>query len=86
MYIAKPQTAASSGETLLHLARNGVGIACLSDFMTKQDRAEGSLVQVLAGATTDVRESIHAVYYRNTQLSQRAQVFVQFLKTKMKSS
>jgi DNA-binding transcriptional LysR family regulator len=75
---------ASSGETLLHLARNGVGIACLSDFMAHADRSEGSLVQVLSNITVDAREAIHAVYYKNTQLSHRASVFIQFMKAKMK--
>ncbi|MNT99804.1 LysR substrate binding domain protein [compost metagenome] len=62
-----------------------MGIACLGDFMTKRDRADGTLVQILTGVTTDMRESIHAVFYRNTQLSPRAKAFVQFLKNKMKS-
>ncbi|WII73920.1 LysR family transcriptional regulator [Bdellovibrio sp. 22V] len=83
-YAVKPTTAASSGETILHLARNGVGIACLSDFMTKVDRDAGTLTQILQGATVDVREAIHAVYYKNTQLSHRAQVFIKFIKSKLK--
>lgn len=83
-YTIKPHTSASSGETILHLARAGVGIACLSDFMTKQDREEGRLVQILKAQTADSRQEIHAVYYKNTQVSQRMTLFVQFLKKKMK--
>ncbi|MFS4459161.1 LysR substrate-binding domain-containing protein [Bdellovibrio sp. HCB2-146] len=83
-YPSKPRTMASSGETLIQLARQGVGIACLSDFMTKKDLAEGTLVQVLKSQTVDHREEIHAVYYKNTQVSQRVTLFIQFLKKKLK--
>ncbi|WP_413943091.1 LysR family transcriptional regulator [Bdellovibrio sp. HCB-162] len=85
-YIAKPKFCASSGETLLQLARSGAGIVCLGDFMTNPDRQNGQLVQVLAGATVDQREQIHAIYYKNTQLSLRADVFIKFLKGKLKSA
>lgn len=85
-YAIKPKTAASSGETLLQLARGGVGIACLSDFMTSKDRDAGKLVQVLVGATVDQREEIHAIYYKNAQLSLRADVFIKFLKAKLKAA
>lgn len=85
-YIAKPKYSASSGETLLRLALNGVGIACLGDFMTKADQQSGKLVQVLAGATVEHREQIHAIYYKNAQLSLRAGVFIKFLKAKLKTA
>jgi Transcriptional regulator len=85
-YIVKPKTAASSGETLLRLAQNGLGIACLGDFMTTQDREAGKLVQVLPGATVDQREQIHAIFYKNVQLSLRADVFIKFLKAKLKTA
>jgi len=75
----KPAIASSSGETLRQLALEGAGIVCLSDFMTRQDRREGRLVQVLARQTRDVRQPIHAVYYRNTALSARIASFVGYL-------
>ncbi len=78
------QSLASSGETILRLTREGAGISCLSDFMTNKDREEGKLVQVLVNQTIDVREPIHAVYYKNAQLSNRMNVFIRFLKGKMK--
>ena len=84
-YPAKPKTRASSGETILQLVRNGMGISCLGDFMTFADREKGLLVPVLTGACVDEREEIHAVYYRNTQLSLRADVFIKFLKSKLKN-
>ena len=74
-----PGLAASSGETLRQLALAGVGMVCLSDFMTAADRASGALVQVLARDTVDVRQPVNAVYYRNTQLSARITSFLDFL-------
>jgi DNA-binding transcriptional LysR family regulator len=78
-----PTVAASSGETLRQLALAGVGIVCLSDFMTETDRASGALVQVLAKDTADVRQPVNAVYYRNTQLSARITSFLDFLSQRM---
>jgi DNA-binding transcriptional LysR family regulator len=78
-----PTVAASSGETLRQLALAGVGIVCLSDFMTEADRVSGALVQVLAKDTVDVRQPVNAVYYRNTQLSARITSFLDFLSQRM---
>ncbi|HBK46686.1 MAG TPA: LysR family transcriptional regulator [Xanthomonadaceae bacterium] len=75
----QPAVASSSGETLRHLALSGAGIVCLSDFMTRQDRQEGRLVQLFARQTLDVRQSINAVYYRNTALSSRITSFVDYV-------
>lgn len=72
----KPTIASSSGETLRHLALSGAGIVCLSDFMTREDRQAGRLVQLFSRQTLDVRQSINAVYYRNTALSSRITSFV----------
>lgn len=74
-----PDIAASSGETLRQLALEGAGIVCLSDFMTAADRAAGNLVQVLMRDTLEVRQPVHAVYYRNTELAPRIRCFVDFL-------
>ena len=75
----EPTVCSSSGETLRQLALDGAGIACLSDFMTVNDRESGHLVQVLARQTQDVRQPIHAVYYRNTAISSRIASFVDYL-------
>ncbi|MEK2688069.1 LysR family transcriptional regulator [Bdellovibrio sp. GT3] len=85
-YPIKPHYAASSGETILHMARNGLGIACLGDFMTIKERQSGDLVPVLQGACVEQKEQIHAVYYKNAQLSLRAGVFIKFLKSKLKNA
>ena len=74
-----PALLASSGETLRQLALQGVGIVCLADFLTAADRAAGDLVQVLPRETLDVRQPVHAVYYRNTQLSARIACFLDFM-------
>jgi DNA-binding transcriptional LysR family regulator len=80
-----PDISASSGETLRQLALQGVGIVCLSDFMTLDDRQRGDLVQVLVRETVDTRQSINAVYYRNTQLATRITCFLDFLASKLAS-
>jgi DNA-binding transcriptional LysR family regulator len=78
-----PALAASSGETLRQLALAGQGIVCLSDFMTRADIAAGRLVKILEQHSTGFRQQIHAVYYRNTQLSQRISCFLEFLQNKL---
>ncbi|BAK78525.1 transcriptional regulator, LysR family [Pseudogulbenkiania sp. NH8B] len=78
-YVITPALSASSGETVRQLALAGQGIACLSDFMTRQDRQCGELVEVLADATIETWQAIHAVYYRNTGLAARIGCFLDFL-------
>lgn len=78
-YRIAPAIRSSSGETLRQLALAGSGIVCLSDFMTARDRRDGTLVQLFAGQTQDVRQPINAVYYRNTAISARIASFVDFL-------
>ncbi|WP_069707126.1 LysR family transcriptional regulator [Burkholderia seminalis] len=75
----EPDVSSSSGETLRQLALEGVGVVCLSDFMTAQDREAGRLVQVLARQTLEVEQPIHAVYYRNTAISSRIASFVDYM-------
>lgn len=74
-----PAVAGSSGETVRALAVSGAGIACLSDFTTDDDRRAGRLVEVLADGTRDVRQQVHAVYYRNSGVSSRIRAFVDHL-------
>ncbi|KRG63807.1 LysR family transcriptional regulator [Stenotrophomonas terrae] len=75
----RPSLAASSGEILHRLALEGVGIVCLSDFLTEAARARGELVQLLPAQTQDTRQPIHAVYYRNTAVSARISSFLDYL-------
>ncbi|MBY5992538.1 LysR family transcriptional regulator [Ferrimonas balearica] len=81
----RPTIAASSGETLRQLALQGQGIACLSHFMVARDLAEGALVPVLAPQQTPQpeREQVSAVYYRNSALAPRIQVFLDFIQPRL---
>lgn len=72
----RPTIASSSGETLRQMALADLGVVCLSDFMTREDRASGRLVQLLPEQTLDVLQPINAVYYRNTALAARITCFV----------
>ena len=71
-----PAIASSSGETLRQLALAGAGIVCLSDFVTLEDRRSGRLVPLFVRQSLDIRQAIHAVYYRNTALSSRISSFL----------
>jgi DNA-binding transcriptional LysR family regulator len=72
----KPTIACSSGEILRQMALSGLGVVCLSDFMTRSDRHSGRLVPLLTKYTLDIRQPINAVYYRNTALAARIACFV----------
>lgn len=72
----RPTIASSSGETLRQLALADAGVVCLSDFMTREDRQAGRLVQLFARQTLDVRQPVNAVYYRNTALASRISCFI----------
>ena len=82
-YPIQAALSASSGETLRQLALAGQGIVALSDFMTARDRADGTLVQILATHTVDTRQPVHAVYYRNTALASRISCFLDDLSARM---
>jgi DNA-binding transcriptional LysR family regulator len=75
----RPTIAASSGETIRQLALAGQGIARLSDFVSREDRASGRLVQILTHETRELRLPVHAVYYRNAALSNRVTCFLNYL-------
>ncbi|MGX9569783.1 LysR family transcriptional regulator [Pseudomonas viciae] len=79
----QPAISASSGETVRHLALQGQGIACLSDFMTREDIRDGRLKVLLADANSGYRQPINAVYYRNSQLALRIQCFLDFIQGKL---
>jgi len=82
----EPTLTASSGETLRHLALQGSGIVCLSDFMTVADRQRGDLVEVLVRQTLDVCQPINAVYYRNTPLAARIACFLDFVAMRLQGA
>ena len=74
-----PILTASSGETLRQMALQGLGVVCLADFMTREDREAGRLIEVLTEHTSITYQPIHAVYYQNTQLSARIRCLLDFL-------
>ncbi|MGZ8321094.1 MAG: LysR substrate-binding domain-containing protein [Telluria sp.] len=74
-----PAVAASSGETVRHLAAAGAGIACLADFLTRGDRQTGALVPVLEDATLPWSQPVWAVFYRQGALAPRVGALVDFL-------
>jgi Transcriptional regulator len=79
----KPQLRASSGETLRQLAIAGEGIACLSDFMTTDDRQSGRLVEILADFNSGARRPVNAVFYSDAQRNPRLRVWLDFMKEKL---
>ncbi len=74
-----PAVVASSGETLRHLALAGAGIACLSNFLTRDDLAAGTLVPVLAPQTLAWSQPVWAVFYKQGALAPRVAALVDFL-------
>ncbi|MGY2290740.1 LysR substrate-binding domain-containing protein [Pseudomonas sp. SDO528_S397] len=82
-WLIQPSIAASSGETVRHLALEGQGIACLSNFMTIADMDAGRLVPILETFNSGYRQPIHAVFYRNSQLALRIQCFLDFIQHKL---
>ncbi|KAF1027945.1 MAG: HTH-type transcriptional regulator DmlR [Pseudomonas sp.] len=83
-WLIQPGITASSGETVRHLALEGQGIACLSNFMTIEDITAGRLVPILEDFNSGYRQPIHAVFYRNSQLALRIQCFLDFIQSKLK--
>ncbi|MDH5858434.1 LysR family transcriptional regulator [Lampropedia aestuarii] len=81
----EPSTASSSGETLSQMALAGMGIVCLSDFMTHEHRRSGALIELFADTKLDVRQPINAVYYRNTALAARIVCFVDYVIAALKN-
>ncbi|WP_394212249.1 LysR family transcriptional regulator [Psychrobacter piscatorii] len=75
----------SSGETLRQLCLNHQGIALLSHFMIGEDLKSGRLVEVLPEAivTPNNREAIQAVYYKNSAVSSRILVFLDFIQPRL---
>nr|WP_314541799.1 LysR family transcriptional regulator [uncultured Massilia sp.] len=75
----KPAIATSSGETLRQMALCDLGLACMSDFMTRADVLAGRLVPLFQDMAVDVRQPVNAVYYRNTALAARITCFVDYV-------
>jgi len=70
-----------------NLSRPGNGLAYLSRFMIAGDIEKGNLVELLGDhlISPNPRELVSAVYYRNTALSARIQVFLDFFKDRWRN-
>jgi DNA-binding transcriptional LysR family regulator len=82
----RPTLSASSGETVRQLALAGQGIACLANFLTAQDIADGRLVKLTLDAPNNGLQPVHAVFYRNSTLSIRIQCFLDFIQSRLKNT
>ena len=78
-FAIEPALAASSGETVRHLALGGAGIACLADFLTRADIDSGKLVTVLEKHTLAWTQPVWAVFYKQGALAPRVSALVAFL-------
>lgn len=76
---------ASSGETIRHLCLAGQGIALLSNFMVHHDIKNGALITVFQQdiVSPNRRESVQAVYYRNSAVSSRISAFLDFIQPRL---
>ena len=70
---------ANSGETLLQLVLDGVGIARVGDFGIGDAVVEGRLVPVLEAFNPGDREIFHAVFVGGSNMPARIRVFVDYL-------
>lgn len=70
---------ANNGDTLVQLAREGVGIVRVGSFNVVEDVAAGRLVELLDGFNPGDREPIHAVFVGGANTPARVRVFVDFL-------
>lgn len=78
-----PVIAASSGETLRHLALTGAGVVCLADFLTRQDVSNGNLVPILESETLPWSQPVWAVFYKQEALASRVSALVSFLSDRL---
>ncbi|MDB5960584.1 MAG: LysR family transcriptional regulator [Massilia sp.] len=74
-----PVLRVSSGATLRQLALQGAGIVCLSNFMTKDDIATGTLLPLLEHVSLPWSQPIWAVFYKQGALAPRVAALVDFL-------
>ena len=81
----KPSILASSGESVRQLVLHHHGLALLSNFMIHRDLAAGRLVELLPSTVLSPNpwEQIQAVYYKQTALSERIRVFIDFIKARV---
>ncbi len=67
-----------SPEMLLKMARQGLGVVALPDWMGKEFVENGELTQLLEDWSSDYLP-MYAVYYASDYLPQRIRVFIDFI-------
>lgn len=82
-FVSEPKIKASNGETVRQLALQGLGIACLSAFLVKQDIANHQLISLFEDQLSQQGQKIHAVYYQQEHLPKRVRLFIDFLAARM---
>lgn len=74
---------ANSGETLVHLVCQGLGITRVGNFHIGEELASGRLVPLLHAFNPQDRESIHAVFVGGADMPARLRVLIDFLAKRM---
>jgi len=77
----------SNVEAIRQCVLNGMGPALLADWLVKEDMAEGKLVDLFPDhrvTATDFETAVWVLYPSRTYLPQKARVFVDFLKAKLR--
>ena len=74
---------ANNRETLVELARQGVGITRVGRFHVQQQLANGQLVPLLESYNPQDKEAIHAVFIGGQSMPARVRVLVDYLVEKM---
>ena len=82
-FTCKPRIKASNGETVRHLALQGLGITCLSAFLIHRDLQQKHLIALFEDHIELHEQSIHAVYYQQEHLPKRVRLFIEFLAEKL---
>lgn len=73
----------NSAELIRLFARNGLGIARLSEFLVGDDLVNGQLVSILEDLQVDVEEPVFAVYASRRNVSPRVKAILDFLDEKL---
>lgn len=74
---------ANNGDTLVQLAREGVGVARVGAFNVVEDIAAGRLVRLLEPFNPGDREAIHMMFVGGPNMPARVRVFVDFLAARL---
>lgn len=74
---------ANNGETLVELAKLGIGITRVGNFHIEDELASGELVALLEDFNPQDREAINAVFIGGKNMPARVRVFVDYLVEKM---